>query len=80
MKAVLGLILLLTFKVDTILIGGVLAVVYILTDLFGKRSWIILGSSILALQPMCWSVSRWTGYWLPAVQYIVFWKRLFGGD
>lgn len=78
-EAILGFAMLALFKVDAILIACALALVYIVHDRFTVRSWSLLGVSALTMQPLCWLVWDWTGYWLPAPQFVPIWQKAFGG-
>ena len=78
-EASLALLLLFTFKCDALAIGGVLAVVYAVMDRFGRNTCIVAAAGILSLQPMCALVHLWTGYWLPAPQYVRLLRMMCGG-
>lgn len=74
-----GTVLLVLFKPDAILFAAVLAVVFAALDRMGRRTWSLAGVFLVVLQPMCWLTWIWTGYWLPSVQYVPVFQRLFGG-
>lgn len=78
-SAAAGLSLLLTFKCDTVLTALVLALVFAGVDHLGRRTWALAGFSALVLQPNCWLVYAWTGYWLPVPHLVSIWTRLNGG-
>ena len=78
-EACLSLPFLCLFKCDSILLAIVLGLAYAVGDCFRSRTWVLAGCGIAVLQPMCWLVWTWTGYWLPAPHYVPLWQKLFGG-
>ena len=77
-EASVALLLLFTFKCDSIVIGAALAFAYAVLDRFGRNTWIVAAAGTAALQPMCALVYFWTGYWLPAPQYVRPIQVIFG--
>lgn len=71
--------LLTLFRLDTVLILGVLLLLYAYYDRFRWRTWSLITLTILFLQPMCYLTWIWLGYWLPSVQYAQLWCKIFGG-
>lgn len=78
-EAALAIVFLCLFKCDAILAAIGLGLAYAVADRFGLRTWFLSGWGVLVLQPMCYLVWSWTGYWLPAPHYIPLWKQFFGG-
>ena len=79
LEGALALVFLFLFKVDTAAMGLLFAAAYLFLDRFRLRSIVACGTGLLSLQAMCALVYSWTGWWLPAVQYIPLVKRLIGG-
>lgn len=77
--AILGGLILCTFRNDTILVAGIFFWVYAIIDRFHLRTWGLLGALVLIIQLPCALVWAKLGYWLPAAQYIRVWQCLFGG-
>ena len=77
-SAAAGITLLFTFKCDTVLLGGILAIAYAALDGFRARTVALALVGVAAIQPMCYLVWNWTGYWLPAPHYVKFWNMIFG--
>lgn len=77
-KASVGTLLLFTAKCDSVALGGASAVAFAAVDGFRRRGWAVLASGALAAQPMCALVFDWTGWWLPAPQYVTMIRRLLG--
>lgn len=67
-EAATALFILLTFKVDTIVMGYLIWRVFAVVDDFRLRTWSLAALAVLMLQANCWLVYNWTGYWLPAPQ------------
>lgn len=67
------------FKCDAILLAIALGLVYAALDGFRIRTLVLTAWGIVVLQPMCWLVWSWTGYWLPAPHYVPMWQKLIGG-
>ncbi len=67
-----------TFKCDTVLLGGLLALFYAILDRFRARTLVLFLVGLIALQPMCALVYDWTGCWLPAPHYVKYWKLVVG--
>lgn len=78
-EAVLGAVLLVTIKPDTIAFCGCFVLAYGCIERFRRGFFAVVGSVALALQPMCLLTWSWTGYWLPSYQFVVALKRLIGG-
>lgn len=78
-EAAVAIALLCLFKCDAILAAICLGLAYAVADRFGFRTWILSGWGVLVLQPMCFLVWSWTGYWLPAPHYIALWQKFLGG-
>ncbi len=74
-----GLALMFLFKCDAILLGGLLALAFAFCDGWSRRTWMMAASGALALQPMCFVVWEWTGWWLPAPHYVTILEKVFGG-
>ena len=66
------------FKCDAILLALVLGFAFAVRDGFRVRTWLLATWGAVVLQPMCWLVWLWTGYWLPAPHYVPLWQKLFG--
>lgn len=77
--AAAGAALMVLFKPDAIPLCGLLAIAFAAADRFGRRSWALFAVIAAALQPMCLLTFLWTGYWLPAAQYVPVFVRLTGG-
>ncbi len=78
LSASLGTIILCSIRVDTILAAFFLIGVYFLVDRFSKRS-IFLGLiALLAIQPTSFLVWKWTGWWMPAIQYVGIIQKILG--
>ena len=77
-EACAGVVFLCLFKCDAILLALVLGLAYAVGDGFARRTWALTAWGAVVLQPMCWLVWQWTGYWLPAPHYVPLWKGLFG--
>lgn len=71
-----AVVLLVCFKVDGVLLAFLLVVAMLAIDRLGRRSLSVAAVALLALQPMCWLVYYWQGWWVPAPQYIGVIKRL----
>lgn len=78
-EASLGAACLLLFKADAVLLAGAMGLVWAIQDRFRVRTWAFVVTAILILQPMCALTYQWTGWWLPASQYVVAFEKLFGG-
>ncbi len=78
-EAGLGFTTFVFFKSDAILPAFIMALVFGAYDRFRVRTWVLAVWGALALQPLCFLVWSWTGYWLPAPHFVPIWKRLFGG-
>lgn len=76
--ASLGVFILCSTRVDTIAAAFLLVLIYFIVDKFSKRSWILAGVTFLAIQPSSFLVWKWTGWWLPAIQYISILKKVVG--
>lgn len=77
-KAVLALMLLILFKVDAVILAFLMVLAFLILDHLGRRSLLIAGISLIVLQPMCWLVFYWHGWWVPAPQYISIIHRVMG--
>lgn len=71
-----GVLMLCVFRGDTILAGMLLLAFYAVLDRFGRNTWICAASALLFLQAPCFMVWKWTGWWLPAPQYVAFIKKI----
>ena len=79
LEAAVALVFLCLFKCDGILLACILGLAYACGDRFRVRTWALAGWGVAVLQPMCWLVWSWTGYWLPAPHYVPLWQKVFGG-
>lgn len=78
MGLMMGAILLLcTLRSDTLLIAAMFGMAYAFVDRFRGRTWGLLAWSLLCVQPVSYATWCWTGVWLPSVQYVSAWERLF---
>lgn len=77
--AAAGTALMVEFKPDAIPLCGLLVLAFAVADRFRRRSWALFAFAAAALQPMCLLTYAWTGYWLPASQYVPVFVRLTGG-
>lgn len=75
-KGMSAVFLLICFKVDAVLLAFLLVVSMLAVDRLGRRSLSVAGTALLALQPMCWLVYYWQGWWVPAPQYIHIIRRM----
>ena len=73
-----GFSVLLLLRADTILLAGFLAFAYAVIDHFGKRTWVLAGMGGALLQIPCYLVWSWTGWWLPAPQYVSVLQKILG--
>ena len=78
-EAAAALASLILFKVDAVVIGGLFVCCVLAVDRFHPRSLVVAATGAILVQPMCCLVYSWTGWWLPAVQYISLAERVFGG-
>ena len=74
---ILGAIILTTLKVDTVLFGGLLLAVFVFLTRNRLASSIAVMVFILSCQFPSYLVYSWTGYWLPAPQYISILQKMF---
>ncbi len=74
----LGAFVLCSIRVDSIAAAFFLVFVFCLVDKFSKSSWILCGLTLLAIQPTSFLVWKWTGWWLPAIQYVNLLQRIVG--
>ena len=77
-SAILGGLVLCTFRNDTILVAGAFALVFAVVDHFRLRTWGFFAALLAIVQLPCALVWSRLGYWLPAAQYIRVWQSLFG--
>lgn len=77
-SAILGGLVLCTFRNDTILVAGAFALAYAVVDRFRLRTWGLFAALLAIVQLPCALVWSKLGYWLPAAQYIRVWQSLFG--
>lgn len=73
-----GLAVLFLLRADTIVLACVLLFLYAIMNRFGGRTWIVAGMSAGLLQIPCFLVWSWTGWWLPASQYIGVVQKFVG--
>ena len=78
-EACAAVVFLCLFKCDAILLAIALGLVYAALDGFRIRTLVLTVWGVVVLQPMCWLVWCWTGYWLPAPHYVPLWQKLIGG-
>lgn len=74
--AAAGALVLAGIRADTMAVAGVLSLAYAIADRFRLRTWVLFAWLALALQPSCLLVWRWTGWWIPASQYIPVIEKL----
>ena len=72
----LGCLMLCVFRGDTILYCAFLLAVYAVVDRFGRNTLICAASALVFLQAPCFMVWKWTGWWLPAPQYVKFIQKI----
>lgn len=78
LEAICGLIFLVWFKVDSIAYAIFLTACYLFFSSSRVRALALVGWLVVVMQPCCWLVWDWTGYWLPAPQYVPFFNLLMG--
>lgn len=71
-----GALLLCTFRADTIIFCALMLLIYGVVDRFSRNTWLCIGSALLFLQAPCFLVWKWTGWWLPAPQYVAVLKKV----
>ncbi len=76
--AILGVFFLVMFKVDAIPLALLLVAVYFVAHRFDKKSWMLIGWSLVVVQPVCYLGWTWMGYWLPSPHFINAWQKVFG--
>ena len=76
--ALLGVLFLVTFKVDAIPIALLLLAVYFVARRFDRQCWILAGWTLITVQPACYLGWKWMGYWLPSPHFINAWQKVFG--
>lgn len=76
--ALSGILLLATIKCDSVALAAAAALAYLAADGFRRRGWLAAAGCAAALQPMCLLVFTWTGWWLPAPQYVTMIRKLLG--
>ena len=76
--AALGVLFLVTFKVDAIPLALLLVAVYLVAHRFDRRGWILAGWTLVAVQPACYLGWTWMGYWLPSPHFIAAWQKILG--
>jgi hypothetical protein len=74
----IGFIILLLLRADTILFAAGFFLVYAVIDRFMWRSWCLALIGLTLIQFPCYNVWLWTGWWLPAVQYVSVFQKLMG--
>lgn len=68
--SLVGFIILLLLRADTILFAAGFLLVFSIKDKFRFNTWCIVASGLILVQLPCYNVWLWTGWWLPAVQYV----------
>ncbi len=66
-----------TFRADTIAMAVAAWVLYAAYDRGRARTWILAGWGALCLQPTSLLAYVWTGVWLPSVQIVQVWERVW---
>ncbi len=79
LKMAVAVLILCTFRADTILIAAFVGMVYAYYDRFRLKTWSLVLWGVLCLQPTSWLAWSWTGVWLPSVQIVHVWQRLMEG-
>lgn len=74
----IGFCILLLLRADTIVFAVMFALAYAVVDRFGRRTWVLAGMGATVIQIPCWHVWSWTGWWLPAPQYIGVFQKIVG--
>lgn len=65
-----GVVILLLLRADTILFAVGFLFIYSIVDKFRANTWCIAVIGLIFVQLPCYNVWLWTGYWLPAAQYV----------
>lgn len=76
--ASLGAVILISFKPDAIALCGCFILAYGFVERLGRGFVAVVVTATVALQPMCLLTWKWTGYWVPSVQFVTIFKRLTG--
>jgi hypothetical protein len=68
--SLVGLVILLLLRADTILFAMGFLFIFSILDKFRLTTWCITVIGLILIQLPCYNVWMWTGWWLPAVQYV----------
>lgn len=68
--SLVGVVILLLLRADTILFAVGFLFIYSIVDKFRANTWCIAVIGLIFVQLPCYNVWLWTGYWLPAAQYV----------
>ncbi len=74
----IGALVLCTIRVDSIAAALFLVFVFCCVDRFTRTSWILCAVTFVCLQPTSFLVWKWTGWWVPAIQYIGILEKIAG--
>jgi len=77
--ALVGAVMLVTFKPDAIPLCGCLIVACGFVERFGRGFAAVVAGASAALLPMCLLTWSWTGYWVPSVQFVAVIRKVIGG-